>query len=219
MAFQTDIREHPEKTKMFTLYYSKNSCAFAPHILLHDAGADFECKQIDFQKNEQSAPEFLSINIKGRVPALVTPDGILTENPAILFYIAQMFPEKHLAPLEPYKLAQAQSFNMFIASTVHVAHAHKHRGTRWTDDKKALKSMTAKVRSNMAMYAGLIEDHYFEGPYVLGETYSMCDPYLALITRWLGPDGVSLDKYPKLKKHDALMKARPSVKAVLSLYD
>ncbi len=204
---------------MFTLYYSRNSCAFAPHILLHDAGADFEGKQIDFQKNEQSSPEFLSINIKGRVPALVTPDGILTENPAILLYIAQMFPEKQLAPLDPYKLAQAQAFNMFIASTIHVAHAHKHRGTRWTDDKRALESMTAKVSSNMATYARVIEDHYFKGPYVLGETYSMCDPYLALITRWLEPDGVSLDKYPNLKEHDALMKTRQSVKAVLPLYD
>jgi len=203
---------------MLTLYYSRASCAYAPHILLHDAGADFDTVEIDFATGEQLAPEFLAINPKGRVPALITPDGILTENPAILLYIAQTHPDSHLAPTDPFALAQAQSFNMFLASTVHVAHAHKHRGSRWADDPAAHAAMTAKVTSNMAMYAGMIEDHYFAGPYVLGEQYSMCDPYLALITRWLGADGVALADFPKLQAHDALMRTRPSMQAVLGLY-
>jgi len=203
---------------MLTLYYSRASCAYAPHILLHDAGADFDTVEIDFATGEQLAPEFLAISPKGRVPALITPDGILTENPAILLYIAQTHPDSHLAPTDPFALAQAQSFNMFLASTVHVAHAHKHRGSRWADDPAAHAAMTAKVTSNMAMYAGMIEDHYFAGPYVLGEQYSMCDPYLALITRWLGADGVALADFPKLQAHDALMRTRPSMQAVLGLY-
>ena len=149
---------------MLTLYYSRASCAYAPHILLHDAGADFDTVEIDFATGEQLAPEFLAINPKGRVPALITPDGILTENPAILLYIAQTHPDSHLAPTDPFALAQAQSFNMFLASTVHVAHAHKHRGSRWADDPAAHAAMTAKVTSNMAMYAGMIEDHYFGVP-------------------------------------------------------
>ena len=77
---------------MLALYYSRKSCAYAPHILLHDAGAAFEARHIDFATGEQNGPEFLAINPKGRVPALVTPDGILTENPAILLYIAQTPP-------------------------------------------------------------------------------------------------------------------------------
>ena len=204
---------------MLTLYYARSSCAYAPHILLHDAGADFKTELIDFSKGEQNAPAFLSVNAKGRVPALVTPHGILTENPAILLYIAQTHTDRNLVPTEPFALARAQSFNMFLASTVHVAHAHKHRGSRWADDPDAQAAMTAKVASNMALYAGMIEAHYFNGPYVLGENYSICDPYLALITRWLGADGVALDDFPKLKAHDALMRTRPSMQAVLPLYD
>ena len=204
---------------MLTLYFSRASCAYAPHILLHDAGAAFNTVEIDFGKGEQTSPDFLAINPKGRVPALVTPDGILTKNPAILLYIAQTHPDSNLAPTDPFTLAQAQSFNMFLASTVHVAHAHKHRGARWADDPVAHAAMTAKVAENMAMYAGMIEDHYFAGPYVLGANYSMCDPYLALITRWLGADGVELSDYPKLQAHDALMRKRPSLQAVLGLYD
>ena len=204
---------------MLTLYYSRASCAYAPHILLHDAGAAFDTVEIDFASGEQTSAGFLAINPKGRVPALVTPDGILTENPAILLYIAQTHPESRLAPTEPFALAKAQAFNMFLASTVHVAHAHKHRGARWADDPAARAAMTAKVTENMATYAGMIEEHYFTGPYVLGERYSMCDPYLALITRWLGADGVALADFPKLQAHDALMRARPSMQAVLPLYD
>ena len=204
---------------MLTLYYARSSCAYAPHILLYDAGADFETVEIDFAKGEQSAPEFLKVNPKGRVPALVTSQGILTENPAILLYIAQTHPAGNLAPTDPFALAEAQAFNMFLASTVHVAHAHKHRGARWADDPAAHAAMTAKVTSNMAMYAGMIEAHYFKGPYVLGAQYSMCDPYLALITRWLGADGVRLADFPKLQAHDALMRTRQSMQKVLALYD
>ena len=204
---------------MLTLYYSRTSCAYAPHILLYDAGAVFDTVEIDFAKAEQSAPAFLAVNPKGRVPALATPDGILTETPAILLYIAQTHPDRNLAPTEPFALARAQAFNMFLASTVHVAHAHKHRGARWADDPAAHAAMTAKVAANMAMYADMIETHYFTGPFVLGEEYSICDPYLALITRWLGVDGVDLDDFPKLRAHDALMRTRPSMQAVLDLYD
>ena len=203
---------------MLTLYYSEKSCSFAPHILLYDTGADFVAKRIDFDTGEQNSQGYLSVNPKGRVPALMTPDGILTENPAILLYIAQMYPEKQLAPKEPFALAKAQSFNMYIATTVHVGHAHKMRGSRWADDKTAHASMKAKVPHNMESYAKVIEEHYFVGPWALGNQYSMCDPYLALVTRWLLPDGVLLDNFPKLKAHDVLMRTRSSMQSTLPIY-
>jgi len=186
--------------------------------LLYDTGADFVAKRIDFDTGEQNSQGYLSVNPKGRVPALMTPDGVLTENPAILLYIAQMYPEKQLAPKEPFALAKAQSFNMYIASTVHVGHAHKLRGSRWADDKTAHVSMAGKVAQNMESYANVIEEHYFVGPWVLGEQYSMCDPYLALVTRWLRPDGVLLDNFPKLKAHDVLMRTRSSMQSTLPIY-
>ncbi len=204
---------------MFKLWYSRKSCAYAPHILLYESGVEFEAEHLDFDKNEQISPAFLQINPKGRVPALVTRDGVLTENPAILFFLAQAFPEKAFAPNNPFELAKAQAFNNFIASTVHVAHAHKHRGYRWVDDTKAEAAMAAKVPANMAGCAAMIQTHFFKGPFVLGNSFSMCDPYLALITSWLGPDGVSLDDFPLLKEHHEMMKQRPSVQKAAQLYD
>ena len=204
---------------MLKLWYSKKSCAYAPHILLYESGAEFEAEHLDFEKNEQISSEFLEINPKGRVPALVTPDGVLTENPAILFFLAQTFPEKALAPNNSFELAKAQSFNMFIASTVHVAHAHKHRGYRWVDDREAQIAMAAKVPANMADCAAMLQKHFFKGPFVLGNSFSMCDPYLALITRWLEPDGVDLNDFSRLKEHHEMMKQRPSVQKASQLYD
>ena len=99
---------------MLTLYYSEKSCSFAPHILLYDTGANFVAKRIDFDTGEQNSEGYLSVNPKGRVPALMTPDGILTENPEILLYIAQMYPEKKLAPKEPFALAKASRMSLSI---------------------------------------------------------------------------------------------------------
>ncbi|HEX7107837.1 MAG TPA: glutathione S-transferase N-terminal domain-containing protein, partial [Aestuariivirga sp.] len=75
-----------------TFFYAPNTCARASHITLEEAGATYEAKRLNFAENEQRKPEYLKINPKSRVPALVTDQGILTETPAILVYIAQMFP-------------------------------------------------------------------------------------------------------------------------------
>ena len=99
---------------MLTLYYSEKSCSFAPHILLYDTGTNFVSKRTDFDTGEQSSLDYLSINPKGRVPALMTPDGILTGNPEFLLYFAQMYPEKKLAPKEPFALAKASRMSLSI---------------------------------------------------------------------------------------------------------
>src|SRR5689334_22562631 len=117
------------------LYYAANSCALASHIALEQSGAAYEARRVDFSKNEQRSADYLRINPKGRVPALITERGILTETPAILAFIAQSFPRAKLAPLDDlYAFAQVQSFNSYLCSTVHVAHAHRVRGYRWADD-------------------------------------------------------------------------------------
>ena len=85
---------------MLTLFYAHNTCSLASHIALEDSGAAYEAKRLNFAENEQRKPEYLKINPKSRVPALVTDQGILTETPAILVYIAQSFPKANLAPAE-----------------------------------------------------------------------------------------------------------------------
>ncbi|PWW03535.1 glutathione S-transferase [Hoeflea marina] len=203
---------------MITLYYAKGTAALAPHILLEEAGADYATRLVDFAAAEQRSPDYLAINPKGRVPALITPKGALTETPAILAYIAQVFPGADLAPADPFGFAEAQAFNLYLAATVHVNHAHKQRGMRWTDDEAAQAKMREKVPANMTDCARMIEEHYLKGPWVMGETYSMCDPYLFVITRWMKVDGVNLDDFPAISAHFAAMQARPAVLKVMELH-
>ena len=101
---------------MLTLYYMPGTCALASHIALEDSGASYQARRVDFQKKEQTSPEYLAVNPKGRVPALATPRGVLTETPAILAFLAQSFPEARLAPLnDPFAFAEIQAFNAYSA--------------------------------------------------------------------------------------------------------
>ena len=85
---------------MLKLFYAPGSCALASHVALEEVGAEYEAVRVDLRANDQRKPEYLAINPKGRVPALVTDKGVLTENPAILAFVAQSFPEARLAPLD-----------------------------------------------------------------------------------------------------------------------
>ena len=113
----------------WTFYTAPGTCALATHIALQEAGADFDVVKLDFAAGQQQSAEYLAINPKGRVPALKTEHGVLTETPALLTFVAQRFPEAGLAPLnDPFAFAQLQELNSYLASTAHVAHAHKRRG-------------------------------------------------------------------------------------------
>jgi glutathione S-transferase len=202
---------------MLKLYFAPNTCALASHIALEDAGADYEIQRIDFAAAEQRKPEYLAINPKGRVPSLVTDRGILTETPAILVFIAQSFPRAALAPLDdPFALARVQAFNSYLCSTVHVAHAHRARGYRWADEPEAIAAMKRKVPQSVGECFSLIEREMLQGPWVMGSTYTICDPYLFTISQWLEADGVDRAKLPKVHDHAQQMLARPSVRKAMA---
>jgi glutathione S-transferase len=204
---------------MLKLFYSPNSCALASHIALQEAGASYETVRLDFRANEQRKPEYLAINPKGRVPALATDRGVLTETPAILAFIAQSFPQARLAPLDDaFAFARLQAFNSYLCSTVHVAHAHRLRGPRWVDagDAAAIAAMQKKVPQSVGECFELIEREMFAGPWVMGDGYTICDLYLFTVSRWLEGDGVDPARFPKVRDHRQRMAERPAVKAVLA---
>ena len=202
---------------MLTLFYATNTCSLASHIALEDSGASYEAKRLNFAEGDQRKPEYLDINPKGRVPALVTGQGILTETPAILAYIGQSFPKANLIPAnDPFRLGQIQSFNSYLCSTVHPAHAHRVRGYRWSDDVAAQESMKKKVPQNIGECFDLIENSYFKGSWVMGADYTIADPYLFTIAKWLEADGVDPKRFPKVNDHRNRMAERPVVKKVLA---
>jgi len=201
---------------MLTLFFSPGTCALATHIALEEVGADYTLSRIDFGKDQQNAPEFLKLNPKGRVPALVTDAGVLTETPALLAWVAQTWPEAGLAPLhDPFAFARVQAVNSYLCSTVHVAHAHGRRGYRWADDPAAHEAMREKLPASMSACFQIIEDSMLEGPWMFGDTYTIADPYLFTIARWLDMDGVDMAGFPKVAAHFESMQERPAVAAAL----
>ena len=202
---------------MLKLFYAANTCALASHIALQEAAAPYETVRLDFRSNDQRRPEYLAINPKGRVPALVTDRGVLTETPAILAFIAQRFPASRLAPLDDaFAFARVQSFNSYLCSTVHVAHAHRMRGYRWADDAEAIAAMQKKVPQSVGECFDLIEREMFAGPWVMGESYTISDPYLFTLARWLEADGVEPARFPRILDHSQRMAERPAVKTALA---
>ena len=199
---------------MLTLYYATDTCALASHIALKDAGADYRLKRIDFARAQQRSDAYLALNPKGRVPALATPGGILTETPAILAFIAQAYPQAGLAPADPYRFAKVQEFNSYLCSTLHVAHAHRMRGHRWVDDAAAIEAMKRKVPQSVSACYDYVETQ-IAGPWVMGDDYSIADAYLFTVAQWLEGDGVDPARYPKVIDHRTRMAARPNVKAAI----
>jgi glutathione S-transferase len=204
---------------MYTLYYATGTCALATHIALEEADAEYQATRLNFAAGEQRSPDYLRINPKGRVPALVTERGTLTETPALLAFVAQQHPSAGLAPLDDaFAFAGVQEFNSYLCSTVHVAHAHKMRGTRWTDDAAAIEAMKRKVPETMAACFELIEREMIRGPWVMGESYTICDPYLFTVARWLESDDVDVNRFPRVKAHLGRMEMRPAVIRALDMH-
>ena len=202
---------------MLTLFYAPKTCALASHIALEEAGATYQARRVDFASGEQTKPEYLAINPKGRVPALVTDRGVITETPAILVYIAQTHRARELAPLDDsFAFAELEAFMSYLCSTVHVAHAHRVRGYRWADDPAAIEAMKRKVPESVAASFDLIERRLFRGPWAMGQRYTIADPYLFTLASWLEGDGVDPAQFPKVLDHRRRMAERPQVKRALA---
>lgn len=204
---------------MLNLFYAAHTCALASHIALEEAGANYTTTRISFASNDQRKPDYLAINPKGRVPALVTDRGVLTETPAMLAYIAQMYPQARLAPLDDaFAFAQAQAFNSYLCSTVHVSHAHRMRGYRWVDaeDSQAIDAMKKKVPQSVYEGFAVVEQHMLAGPWVLGEQYSICDAYLFTLAQWLEADGVDPARLPRVAEHRRRVADRPAVQRAIA---
>ncbi len=196
------------------LYYAPRTISVAVAIALEEAGQDYEAIRLDFADGEQTKPAYKQINPKGRVPALAVDGGILTETGALLDYIATIAPQAGLVPEDPVMAARMREVMYYLASTMHVNHAHKMRGQRWADKKSSWKDMKDKVAQTMTASCKYISSNGLRGPFVLGEAFSLADAYLYVVCSWLEGDGVDVSAFPKILAFRETMEARPSVQAV-----
>jgi len=201
------------------LHLWKSTVGLASHIALEESGLDYSLEWVDMPNAAQTKPAYRQINPKGRVPALVTERGVLTETPALLGYVAAMAPDAGLMPSDPFERARADEMIGYLAATVHVAHAHRMRASRWADDPAAQAAMVAKVPANMAECCAHLEACLVPGPFVLGERFSLADAHLFNICLWLAGDEMDIANYPRLVAHQAAMRARPAVARVAAQHE
>jgi glutathione S-transferase len=183
---------------MLKLYFSNGSCSLASHITLEEAGAKFEAQRIDLRAGDQKKPEYLAVNPKGKVPALVVDGGTITENPAIMSYVADTHPQaKLLAAPGELARAKAQEWMAWCSSTV-----HRDFGPLFRDkDNDAQKKL---VQGHLELY-----EAWLKGPYVLGETFSVADSYTLVFTLWAGKFGLTVG--PKMRASAKALLQRPAV--------
>lgn len=188
------------------LYYTPGTVSLAAHIALEMSGLNYQSVAIDFSKAEQKGEQFLAINPLGRVPALITEEGVVTEVIAILNYVSTNNVNENSAlagadQQSSFFRAQVDAFNSFLSSTVHVGHAHLWRSERWATQGSSKEDLASKATKNMQEYFELIEQKLFTGPWVHGNQFSSSDILLFVITRWLEGDGVDPIQFNKVYSH------------------
>jgi len=201
---------------MLTLYYAPGACSMASHIALEETGAPYEAKPVNLMQGEHLKPEYMNaVNPRAKVPALKTDDGILTENVAILNYLARTFPDKHLLPTDPIGTARALSQMAYLSNTVHPAFTHIMRPGRFASDESAHDNIKATGKENFWKLLQEIDGLLAGKDYVLGSQYSAADGYTLVFYGWgkrIGLPVHELKNYTALK--DRLLQ-RPAVKKAL----
>jgi glutathione S-transferase len=193
------------------LYFSPGACSLSPHIALLEAGLAFTTERVDIRKKlTASGADYLAINPKGYVPALELDNGsVLTEGPAIVQYIADLAPEKQLAPAA----GSAEHYHAIEWLNYIGTELHKNFGALFnpaaSDDAKA--GARALLAKRFAYVAAQLEGR----EYLVGERFSVADGYLFTVTNWAQVVRFDLAPWPVLQAYQARIAARPAVQQAM----
>ena len=201
---------------MLTLYYSPGACSMAPHIALEETGTEYGAELVLLRTKQNLTEDYRRINPRTRVPALKLDDGsILTENLAILSYIARRFPDAKLMPTEAEAEAKCLSLMSFFSSSVHVAYGHYAKPARYASDESAFEMIKA---SAVTSYHGFMKeiDAMLAGREWFFDRYSVCDPYALVFYRWGLRAGLPMTELTAYTAHKDRIVQRPAVSRVLA---
>ncbi|MCR5874027.1 glutathione binding-like protein [Phenylobacterium sp. J426] len=191
------------------VYYSPLACSLASRIALYEAGAEPRFHRVDTRSGRTAGGEdYRTINPKGLVPAIRTPEGeILTENAAVLQYIADAYPQAQLAPagFQRYRL---QQWLNFIASELHKFVFTPLLSPRFDD---AAKMVAREAGAERFAY---LDEHLAGREWLLDE-FSVADAYLAAVLNWAQAVQFDLDAYPAVIAYRDRLRARPAVARAL----
>jgi glutathione S-transferase len=196
---------------MHTLYYMPGACSLCPHIVLHEAGLSFKLDKVNRDKTTESGQDYNAINPKSYVPALIMNNGqLLTEVAVIVQYLADLVPNKKLAPLpgtiDRYHL---QEWLNFISSEIHKTFSPLFN-PKLAEDARAIFKERLAIRVGIAAKA-------LEGrDFLMNKNFTVADAYLFTVLRWSPRLGFDLSPWPALQDYMERIAARPAVKAAMT---
>lgn len=201
---------------MLTLYYAPGTCSLVTHVALHEAGAEHDARRIDLMKGEHRTPEYLAINPHGRVPALVTDQGTITENLAILGFIADSFGAPGSIPRgDAFQTAKAMQLLTWLSGTVHgTAFGALFRPARFTADETLHAGIKEGAHANLTSQFVELDDLCGSG-WLTGDEFTAADSYAAVFYRWARGAKFDLTLYPRWAALVGRVVERPSfIKAI-----
>lgn len=205
----------------FTLHHSPGACSLSVHIALEEIGCDYHAACLLVAKGENRTPQYLAINPRGRVPALVIRDQggqrVLTELLAILVYLAQRFPEKGLLPLEGEDFARSLEWVSWLGSTVHQTGTRTIiRPSGFVDDALCQEKLREAARGRVLAAYQDMNDRLVGREWAVGDRYSMVDGLLVVYYRWGLKVGMDVrTQFPDYSKVMDRVLARPAVRRAI----
>ena len=194
------------------LHFSPGACSRVTLIALEEADAEYMVNLVSLKNGDQRKPAFRALNPKGKVPVLETPEGVLTENVAILTYLSRRYPHAHLLPTEDdWEHAKALSTLAWFASTIHPLLTLLRYPERFCDIPEAPVRVRSLAVAQLLVQMQAAEDQLAGRKWILGDRWSIADAYLFWSWERCEESGFEPSRFPRLVDHHSRMKTWPAV--------
>lgn len=203
---------------MMRLFYSPGACSLASHVALIETGAPHELVKVPVADKANRRPEFVEVNPRGYIPALAVDGWVMSENAAIMLYLAARFPEAALMPTAPEPMARALEWLLWQSSTAHPAFAHLWRPERFVDTPEEQEIVRKAARSRVLNVGAEIEAWLSRNVFAAGPAFSVADGMFLVLYRWLWRAGELVDErsFPAWTAYVLRLRERPSVQQALA---
>lgn len=200
------------------LYFAPGTCARVSLTALEEIGEPFEARLIAFMKGDHRSPEFLAVNPAGKVPALVTDEGTITQNTAILWYLASRYPQAKLLPPASSAMEQAQLIRQLahFSADVHPLVSRIVVPFLFAASPDGQAQVRESGRQAITLHLAAFEQTLSRSPWLAGDDWSVLDSYLGWV--WFRIMGAGFDgaPFPSISAHYDRLKSRPAVQRCLA---
>ena len=205
---------------MYLLYWAADTGALAPQVILEEVAADYELVVLDYDAHEETQTDFLALNPRGQIPALMLPDGtVISESAAMVLHIADAHPEANLLPpLGSIDRAKVYRWLFYAVANLYESCLRFNYSDRFAEGATAAALVKQTARLDIDKYWDLLEkdlqNNSSNGPYLLGDQYSVIDPYLLMLIGWHESPATLLERSPNLAALFNTVRQRPAVSKI-----